>query len=88
MFDFLFLLFLGFLSYCLYIVVIIPYKKVKAHETERFSEYLNSLMSSKNSDLKRVAELMAEKKVVNPDLDKFKKVNKYGSIHLDDFKDL
>lgn len=40
MLDFVLIAFLGYLSYCLYIVIIIPYQKSKLHDREKLEEYL------------------------------------------------
>lgn len=41
--DFILILFLGFLSYCLYIQIIIPYQNRRKKEFEVFDRYIENL---------------------------------------------
>ena len=47
--DFIMILFLFFLSYCLYIVAIIPYQEKKRHEIKQLDVYLKNLQDTKNA---------------------------------------
>lgn len=46
--DFTMVLFLLFLSYCLYIVVIIPFQEKKRHELNQLDTYIKTLEDTKD----------------------------------------